>query len=125
MTRNQKGNYYRLKTKHWLEAKGFKVETVEKVQRVQSKARKIIYIKKDLWGADLIAANGEQMIFVNSICNRSHVNPHIKEFLVYPYPPFIDRWVVLWIPGQRPKRGERTEPEIFDVNEVKETEEDQ
>ena len=51
------------------------------------------------------------------------MNSHIKEFLEYPYPPFIDRWVVLWIPGQRAERGERAEPEIFDVNEVKEIEE--
>jgi hypothetical protein len=46
-----------------------------------------------------------------------------QKSLKYPYPPFIDRWVVLWTPGQHAKRGERAEPEIFDVNEVKEIEE--
>lgn len=123
MTRSQKGNYYRLKTKHYFEAKGFHVETVEKIQRIQGTRGKILYVKKDLLAADLIAMNHEQMIFVNSICNRSDLSSHIKQFLKYPYPPFIDRWVVLWTPGQRAKRGERVEPEIFDVNEVKEIEE--
>jgi hypothetical protein len=123
MTRNQKGNYYRLKTKHWLEAKGFHVETVEKVQRIQGPRGQILYVKKDLLAADIVATSYEQMIFVNSICNRSDLASHIRQFLKYPYPPFVDRWVVLWIPGRRAKRGERVEPEIFDVNEVKEIEE--
>jgi hypothetical protein len=39
------------------------------------------------------------------------------------YPFSVDRWMILWIPRQRAKRGEPAEPEISDVNKVKAIEE--
>lgn len=108
MTRSQKGNYYRLRTKKWLQKKGFKVETLERIKRYVDKKGVMRFAKSDLWGADLIAANKEQMIFVNSVFGRSHISPHIKEFLKYPYPLFVELWVVVWEKGAR-------EPEIIEA----------
>jgi len=116
MNRTQKGYYYRLKTRKWLVAKGYDVYNAEQIKRLYNKkTRQVIFNKYDIMGADLFAVNDEQYIHVNSICNRSDISSHIKGFLKFRCPPFIDRWIVLWTPG---KRGE---PEIIDVNAIKET----
>jgi hypothetical protein len=110
MSNSKKGDYYRLRTKHWLEEKGYEVRTTEHKQRIV-RGRKVIYRKTDLFGADLVALGHDQIIFVNSICNQSHINEHINRFLKYPFPETVERWVVLWRPGQR------GEPEIYEAKE--------
>ena len=78
MNKVKKGNYYRLKTKKWFEKEGYVVEVAEKNQRIWTK-KGVIFIKKDLWGADLIAKNKFEMIFIQCKTNKVDINKGIME----------------------------------------------
>jgi len=106
----KRGNYYRLKTKKWLQAKGYHVETVEHVQRIyDGKNNKVIFVKRDVLAADLIAVSADAFILVNSKLGRKNIASGIKDFHKYPCPPFVDRWLVVWEPRVR-------EPEVVVVD---------
>jgi len=109
-----KGNYYKKKTKDWLTGEGFTCEYLEKLQRIVSKG-KLIYIKRDLFGADILAMNKESIIFVQVKAGKKKTGIDIKkaiqEFKKYPFPDCVDRWIVVW-------RERDKEPEIIDVKEV-------
>lgn len=102
-----KGNYYKVKTKRYLEKQGYHVEYLEKMQRIVTKGGKTVFIKRDLFGADLLAVNSEQVVFVN-VTTKSHVSEHVKRFKAVPFPRFVDVWVLLWEARQK-------EPEIVEV----------
>lgn len=108
MNKIRKGSYYRLKTKKWLEKDGFKVENLEISQRIFTKDKKVIFIKKDLWGADLLASNGVQLIVIQNKANKGDISKGIKELKSAPWPAFVKRWVVFWEYRAR-------EPEIIEV----------
>ena len=106
-----KGNYYKHKTKKWFESKGYYAEYLEKQQRFYDKKRnKVIFIKKDIAGADGMAMNENEIIFWNSKAGSSSKSAGIKEFAKYPFPKFVKLWLVCWKERQR-------EPEIIEVNE--------
>lgn len=104
-----KGNYYKMKTKVWFKKKGYECEYLEKLQRIVNKG-KIIYIKKDIWGADGIAMNNKEIIFWNSKKGKTNISKGIKEFQKYPYPSHIKRWLIIWEERIR-------EPEIIEISE--------
>ena len=107
-----KGNYYKIKTKNWFESKGYFVDLLERVQRIYDKKNnKVIFIKKDIAGADGFAMNENEIIFWNSKFGKSSQSRGIKEFKKYPFPKFVKLWLVCWEKRQR-------EPEIVEVNEV-------
>jgi len=103
-----KGNYYKVKTKKWFEADDYTVEYLEKLQHVYAKG-KVIYIKRDLLGADGLAVNDNEFILWNSISNRGDIAKHIKRFKEYPCPDFIKRYVILW-------ESRAKEPELIEVD---------
>ena len=111
MSKISKGNYYRLKTKKWLEKDGWTVENLEKTQRIFTKDKGVLFIKSDLWGADLIAVNGIDIIFVQCKTHKSDISKGIKELSRVPWPASVKRWVVRWDAGAR-------EPTITVVNEI-------
>ena len=104
-----KGNYYKYKTKKWLEKDGYVCEYLEKNQRLFIKDR-VIFIKRDLFGADGLAMNDEQIIFWQCKLNKKNVALAIKEFNKFPFPscPCLSRWIVIWKPRIR-------QPEIIEV----------
>ena len=104
-----KGNYYKRKTKVWFEADGYTVEYLEKLQHIYAKG-KVIYIKRDLLGADLLAVNDKEFILANVISNKGDLAKHIKRFKEYPNPSFIKRLIVYW-------EARAKEPEIIEVDE--------
>ena len=112
-----KGNYYRRKTKAWLEAKGYTVEYMEHYQRI-FKAGKVILIKKDLFASDVLAINDKEIIFANSILGRKNIASHIKGYLAYEFPdiPQVKRWIIVW------EERARGEPEIIDIADIKQEE---
>ena len=103
-----KGSYYKTKTKKFFEADGYTVEYLEKLQHIYAKG-KVIYIKRDLLAADLLAVNDKEFILANVISNRGDLAKHIKRFKEYPNPPFIKRYVILWEPRAK-------EPELIEVD---------
>lgn len=110
-----KGNYYKLRTKRWLEAQGYAVGFMERVMWVRPKVvgERPIPIKVDQFGADLLAMNVSELIFVQAkLAGRRDPQAGgtarmsaLREFAKYPFPPFVERWVVQWRPRAR-------EPEI-------------
>ena len=102
------GNYYKLRTKKWLEKKGFQVATMEKMLRIPIKDDKVIFIKKDQFASDLLAISEEQIIFIQVKLNRKHIAEGIKGLAAFKMPKWVDKWVVIWSKGDR-------EPEVIEV----------
>jgi len=90
-----KGSYYKMRTKKWFEKKGYFTDYLEKSQRIFTKG-KVIFIKRDVAGADGLAMNKKEMIFWQSKLNSENIASAIKEFHKFPYPSFIQRWIVVW-----------------------------
>ena len=102
-----KGNYYKLKTKKWFQDKGYFCDYLEKMQRIYTKG-KVIFIKRDVAGADGLAMNGQEMIFWQCKLNKKNIAEAIKEFNKFPYPKCVERWIIVWKPRVK-------EPEIIVV----------
>ena len=72
--RQRKGRYYLLKTRDWLKDKGYEVEIIEKTQRIVTKDDRgkqfVMFMKKDLWGGDLVARNRDELIWVQVKSNK-------------------------------------------------------
>ena len=107
MSTVKKGNYYKKKTKDWFKDDGYVSEYVEKQQRIYTKG-KVIFIKKDLWGADGIAMKEDELIFWQAKLNKKGISSAIKEFKKYPFPKFVKCYIVVWTPRVR-------EPDIIEV----------
>ncbi len=109
-----KGNYYKRKTKEFLEKEGYCCEYLEKLQRIMS-GKKILHIKKDIFGADILALNSEKIIFIQVKSGKNTtgiaISKAIEEFNKYPFPAFVERWIVIW-------RERIKEPEIVNVNDI-------
>ena len=108
------GNYYKTRTKKWLEKDGWTVANMETQFRIVTKdkktgADKVIFVKRDTFGADLMAMNGSQMLFVQVKTNKGDMAAGLKELAKHPYPSFVELWVVRWEPRAR-------EPEVAEVN---------
>lgn len=96
----QKGNYYRLKTKKWLERRGYFVETVEKRASVHVGAGRIVYVTRDLWGADLLASNldPEELLVVQVKGNKGDISKGVHELRAGKWPISKVRRIVVWWP---------------------------
>ena len=95
MSKIQKGNYYRLKTKKWLEKQGYCVENSE-VNKICYFGGRLVCVHKDLFGSDLIATNNKEFILIQSKTNKEDILDGVKKFKKYPFPAFIKRWVIRW-----------------------------
>lgn len=103
MSRSARGNYYKAKTKKYLEAKGYYVDYCEIYKTFWNpRLNKIGYAKRDLFASDLIAMNGKQILFVNSIFNKTiqskNVAEHKKRFDQFPFPECdcIKKMIIIW-----------------------------
>jgi hypothetical protein len=118
---SQKGSYYARRTREWLEKElGFDVVPLERTSRiVKQKAsplpgedpNRVIFIKRDIWGADVMAKDDERLIFIQVKSNEGHIARGMKELSKGRWPPSVERWVVYWPPRRRLKEG----PEIHVV----------
>ena len=102
----QRGNYYRLKTKHFYEAEGYEVANAEVKKPMPIKGR-LIWIATDIFASDLIAMNGKEILFIQVKTNRGDVSKAVAEFAKHQFPPTIRKIVVCW-----PERA--SVPEIFE-----------
>ena len=109
-----KGNYYKVKTKKWLEKDGYQVEYLEKLQRIFTGA-KLFYVKKDLFASDILAMNEQDIIFVQVKSGKNttgiSIKKAIQEFQKYQFPEFVKRWIVVW-------RDKQKEPEVIEVEKT-------
>ncbi len=105
MSNVSRGNYYKRKTRLWFEAQGFFVAMTEFTAPMFIRG-KVIYVKKDVLGADGIAMKKEsnQFIFWNSKgvttknSGSSHKSHGRKTFSEFPFPSCVERWVIIWYP---------------------------
>ena len=95
MNKRAIGNRNKLKTKKWLEGRGYYVENSE-VNKICYFGGRLVAVHKDLLGSDLVAMNGKDIIFVQSKTNKKDILDGVKEFKKYPFPKFVKRWVVRW-----------------------------
>ena len=107
MNKIARGNYYRKKTADWFKKEGYDVEIIEKNQRIWT-PKGVIFIKRDLWGADLCAKNEEEIIFIQCKTNRVDINKGIAELNETRWPQTVKKVVVIWELRAR-------EPEIIDA----------
>ena len=113
--RQRKGRYYLLKSRDYLKNLGYEVDIVEKTQRIVTKDDKgkrfVLFQKKDLWGADLVARNRDELIWVQVKSNKGDIGRGIKQLSEdenWPESDVVKRWVMCWEPRVR-------EPEIVEV----------
>ena len=100
------------------------MDIVEKTQRIVTKDDKgkqfVLFQKKDLWGADLVARNREELIWVQVKSNKGDIGRGIKQLSEdenWPDSDVVKRWVICWEPRVR-------EPEIVEVIIAEQTLED-
>lgn len=112
MSTVSKGNYYVRRTIDWLESLGYVATRVEKQYRVIDKKRKgpdgnplVIFVKRDLWGFDVVAFNDEHMVWVQVKANAAHVPDGLRSVAWTVWPPGVKRWVVWWPPRRRLVEG--------------------
>jgi len=109
-----RGNYYKYKTKKYFEKQGYNVEYLEKTFRIYSKG-KLIPVKTDVFGADVLAMNKEEIIFMQvkggKLKTGINIKKAIEEFNKYNYPRLVKRLIIVW-------REKAREPEIIDVDEM-------
>lgn len=94
---NASGEWYKQKTKKWLEGNGYHVEVMETLRSIFRNG-KTIYTKNDKLGADLIALNDKHTILVNSVKGnngKENISKHVKAFNQYPKGG-LKRWIVVW-----------------------------
>jgi hypothetical protein len=100
-----KGSYYKLRTKRWLEAHGFAVAFMERIHWIPARTPggRMIPIKRDQFGADLLAMSRDALILVQvkGGTARGHRAAGRREFDKFPIPPFVRTWIVSWQPHAR------------------------
>lgn len=105
-----RGNYYKVRTKDYFEKLGYTVQLTEFVSARPIGGGRMIWTKKDVFGSDGIAMNGEEIIFWNAKCtiqaNKGVSDMKKKgadEYKKYPFPPCVKRQLVIWEPRKQPQ----------------------
>lgn len=109
-----KGAYYKGRAKKYLQAQGYQVADMEVVRVVYPPGRKPFPTKRDQFGADLLAVNGDEVIFVQvkgGRTARTGISKARQEFERFDFPDYAKRWIMVW--GYRAR-----EPEIIEVTGV-------
>jgi hypothetical protein len=93
--------YYRTKTLEYFRAKGYVAETIERQKVIFKRGQHFpIYLKNDIFGADIMACNDKETILANSVKNKTNISKHKKRFLEFPAGG-LRRMVVAWIPREK------------------------
>ena len=117
MNKITKGNYYMTKTKKFYINQGYAVEKIEHINSIfipekDDKPAHTIYIKKDLWGGDLVAVkkDTDEIIWISCKSNPGDIRDGILELEKSPLPAKVRKIVAYW-----PLRAR--EPEITEIEE--------
>ncbi len=108
MSNVKQGNYFKKKTKLYLKNLGYDVQYSEFTCGRKIPGR-MLYIKIDIFGSDMIAMNGKEILFVNAkstIQGNKGVTDMKKkgcdEFKNYPFPKCVKRQLYIWEPRKKP-----------------------
>lgn len=103
-----RGNFYKKKTQEYFQKKGYVTQLTEFMTARYIGPGRIVYIKKDVFGADGISMNGKEIIFWNSkhgTTKRGKSDSTYSgksDFEKFPFPPFVRRVIVFWEPRKEP-----------------------
>jgi len=105
----KRGNYYKRKSKEYYESLGYIVQLTEFMCATVIKGR-CFYRKIDIFGADGIAMNGNEIIFWNSKATTPEVKDGVSkmkssakiEFEKYPFPKCVKLQAIIWQPREKP-----------------------
>jgi len=103
MSNASKGQYWKMRTKRWLETAGYQVAFLERVGHLQT-PRGLVPIKRDQLASDLLAVNAEEIVFVQvkgGDSRRSGLAAARTAFAQYAFPAGTQQWIVLWAPRAR------------------------
>jgi hypothetical protein len=106
-----KGQYWKARTKKFLETSGYQVAFLERVLWLQT-GRGRIPVKRDQFASDLLAVNAAEVVFVQvkgGASRRSQLAAARKEFGKFAFPSGTQQWIVCWAPRAR-------QPEIVVVS---------
>ncbi|KKL17095.1 hypothetical protein LCGC14_2489020, partial [marine sediment metagenome] len=68
-----KGSYYVTKTIAFYRSQGYHVEKLEKLMRIVTKDKRVVFIKRDLFGCDVLAVSEEEILFIQVKSNKRHL----------------------------------------------------
>jgi len=95
-----RGAYYKGRTRKWLIEMGWQVADLEVIRYVGAG----IPVKRDQFGADLLAVSAKRLLFVQ-VKSGKHALKTItaarRTFEAFQFPPFAERWIVAWLPRAR------------------------
>ncbi len=102
-----RGNYYKRRTKDYLEKLGYTVQLTEFLTTRPIGGGKVIYVKKDVFGSDGIAMNGNEIIFWNAKSTITGDRANVKwsgkkDFSQFPFPTCVKRHLYIWEPRKPP-----------------------
>lgn len=102
----RRGSYYCVRTQEWLAREGYHWIPMEHQRRIfvpakDGKPEKIFFSKQDLWGADLLASNGERLVAVQVKSSKAQAADGMRALLRAPWPGNVTLWVVWWEPRAR------------------------
>lgn len=93
-----KGQYWKVRTKKYLESRGYQVAYLERVMWIMTNNGRVP-VKRDQFGADLLAVNQIEVVFVQvkgGETGRKNVAAARTEFAKYVFPPGTQQWIVVW-----------------------------
>lgn len=108
MSKVSRGSYYKKRTKDYYEDLGYQVQITEFMTTLVFGNKKI-FKKIDIFGSDMIAMNGEEILFINSKhatdkdSKKAVIYQGKKEFSKYKFPPFVKTILVIWEPRKKPE----------------------
>lgn len=106
-----RGQYYKGRTKEWLESTGWTVGFMERVNWIVRPGARPLPVKQDQFGADLIGVNDAAIVFVQSKFygtddrrNAHQLKLAAELFRRYPCPPGAKQWIAIWTKGAKAPR---------------------
>jgi hypothetical protein len=91
---SRRHSYYVTKTIQWLERQGYIADKVEYTGMAGGR-----YVKRDLWGADIIYRGLSELGFVQVKTSEAQISKGRRQLTSDTcWPPFITRSVVYWPP---------------------------
>ena len=97
-----RGQYYKHKTKKWLEERGYAVAYMERMHQLKPG----VFVKIDQLGSDLLAVNAEETLFVQvklggPSWRQRGLSEARKLFETFPVPPCSGQQIYVWEPGAK------------------------
>jgi len=105
---NARGAYFKKRTRRWLMDRGYQVGALEIVHWIYRPGRPPIPVKRDQFGADLLAVNKVEILFVQVKGGKAAVGGTFpdarRKFAEFTFPPGARRIVIGWPPRARRPR---------------------